>query len=167
MTEDISIPDEAKEMIGKESTPQSYEITRRDIRRAAQAMALGKDPNPLYVDEEYAKKTKWGGIIAPPLFFFTCYYDEVPESQLREDGLPLGTEIDVPLPVSRVVGGGSAVELGEPVRPCDAIPVKKRVADVYCKQGKSGKLYFTAIESTYTNQRGQFVARELATFIQR
>jgi acyl dehydratase len=149
------------------ATSQSFEITKKDIRRAAQAMALGKEPNPLHVDEEYAKKTKWGGIIAPPLFFFSFAYGEVPESQLREDGLPVGTEIDVPLPVSRAVGGASAVELGEPVRPGDTITVNRRVADVYCKQGKSGKLYFTVIESTYTNQGGHLVARELATFIQR
>lgn len=167
MTEDVSIPNEAKKMIGKEATPQNFEITKKDIRRAAQAMALGKDQNPLYVDEKYAKKTKWGGIIAPPLFFFSCAYDEVPENQLRKDGWPLATETYVPLPVSRTVGGASAIELGEPVRPGDVITVKKMVADVYCKQGKSSKLYFTVIESTYTNQRGQFVARELATFIER
>jgi len=167
VSKDIAIPDEAKKMIGKESTPQSYEITKKDIRRFAQAVAIGKAPNPLYTDEEYAKKSKWGGIIAPPLFFFSCYYEEVPESQLREDGWPQGTEIDVPLPVGQAVGGGSAVELGVPVRPGDVITLKKKIADVYCKQGKSGKLYFTVIESTYTNQRGQFVARERWTLIQR
>jgi acyl dehydratase len=71
MTGDISIPDEAKKMIGKGTTPQSFEITKKDIRRAAQAMALGKELNPLYVDEEYAKKTKCGGTIAPPGFSFS------------------------------------------------------------------------------------------------
>jgi acyl dehydratase len=164
---DIPIPDEAKKMIGKESTPQSCEITKRDIRRFAQAVAIGKDPNPLYTDEEYAKKSNWGGIVAPPFFFFSCYYEEVPESQLREDGWPQGTEIDVPLPVSQAVGGGSVVELGIPMRPGDVIKSKKKIADVYCKQGKSGKLYFTVIESTYTNQMGEFVARERWTLIQR
>ena len=30
------------------------------------------DPNPLYRDEEYAKETKWGKLIAPPTFLYSC-----------------------------------------------------------------------------------------------
>jgi len=40
-----------------------YDVTDKDIRRFAQAI---DDPNPLYYDEEYAKKTIYKGIIAPP-----------------------------------------------------------------------------------------------------
>jgi acyl dehydratase len=29
------------------------------------------DTNPLWTDEEYAKRTKWGGIIAPPCFLYS------------------------------------------------------------------------------------------------
>ena len=161
---DALVPAEAKAMIGKEATPQTYEVSKRDIQRFAQAIG---DPNPLYVDEDYAKKTKWGGIIAPPLFFFAFAYDDTPDTRLSEDGRTIITELDVPLPVSRSVGGASANELGEPVRPGDTITVRKRVADVYCKEGKGGVLYFIVVETTYTNQNGQFVGREKATFVQR
>lgn len=158
------IPPEAKAMVGKRATPQTYEVTETAIRRFAQAIG---DPNPLYVDEDYAKKTKWGGIIAPALFFFTFAYDDTREFQLREDGRPVGTELDIPLPVSRTVGGASAIEFGEPIRPGDIITATKKVADVYCKEGKTGPLYFTVIETAYTNQKGELVAREHATFIER
>jgi len=39
------------------------EVTRSDIIRWCEVM---HDDNPLYTDEEYAKKSEYGGIIAPP-----------------------------------------------------------------------------------------------------
>jgi len=159
------IPAEARAMIGRESAPQMCEVTKAAIRRFAQAIG---DDSPLYYDQEYAATTQWGGIVAPPTFFFTLgYYEDTPGTKYREDGRPIGTEIEVPLPVSRTVGGASSVEFGEPVRPGDVITVQKKVADVYSKQGKSGLLYFTVVATTYTNQKGEMVARETASFIER
>ena len=37
------------------------------------------DMNPLWRDEEYAKKTRWGGIIAPPAFYATMGISEKKE----------------------------------------------------------------------------------------
>ena len=159
------IPAEARAMIGRESAPQYCEVTKAAIRRFAQAIG---DDSPLYYDEAYAAKTQWGGIVAPPTFFFTLgYYDDSPSTKLREDGRPIGTKLDVPLPVSRTVGGASSFDLGEPIRPGDVITVRKKVADVYSKEGKSGLLYFTILETTYVNQKGEMVARERASFIER
>ncbi|MHB1126654.1 MAG: FAS1-like dehydratase domain-containing protein [Bacillota bacterium] len=150
-----------KDLIGRQ-TVHTYEVTARDIRRFAQAIG---DDNPLYYDEEYAKKTKYGGIIAPPLFCHTCAFDDLPAEKLRSDGLP--DELNLPLPTTKAVGGGSVFEVGEPVRPGDTITVTKVIEDIYLKQGKSGALYFTVLTTTYTNQKGQFIAREKASFIQR
>jgi len=162
---DASISAEARAVIGKQASPQACEVTKTAIRRFAQAIG---DPNPVYTDEEYARTTQWGGIIAPPTFIFTLgYYDDSPGVRLREDGRPIGGEIDVPLPVSRTVGGASSVEFGEPIRPGDVITVRKRIADVYSKEGRSGLLYFTVVETTCINQRGELVAREKASFIER
>lgn len=159
------IPAEARAMIGRESAPQTCEVTKAAIRRFAQAIG---DDSPLYYDEAYAATTQWGGVIAPPTFFFTLgYYEDAPGTAYREDGRPTGTELDVPLPVSKTVGGASSVEFGEPVRPGDVIIVRKKVVDVYSKEGKSGTLYFTVVETTFTNQKGELVARERASFVER
>lgn len=155
------IPPAAKAMIGKESV-HYYLVTDRDIRRFAQAI---DDPNPLYADPEYAKKTRYGGVIAPPLFCQMFAYSDVPASQLREDGSP--TELYVPLPTQRVAGGGSSYRIGEPVRAGDTIKAQKRVADIYQKKGRSGVLYFVVIDNLWTNQDGQMVAHETATYIHR
>ena len=45
----------------------NYEATRDTIRHYAWGIG---DDNPLYYDADYAKKSKWGTIIAPPTFFF-------------------------------------------------------------------------------------------------
>jgi acyl dehydratase len=32
------------------------------------------DMNPLYLDEDYAKQTRWGGVIAPPCFLYSVHW---------------------------------------------------------------------------------------------
>ncbi len=155
------IPAEAKVLIGKE-TVRYYHVTEKDIRRFSQAI---DDPNPLYVDEGYAKSTRYGTIIAPPLFCQAFAYDDTPVNQLREDGIP--KELEVPLPTKRALGGGSSFEIGEPVRVGDTIKVRKKITDIYKKTGKSGVLYFVVVDNLWTNQYGQLVSHEIATYIHR
>lgn len=155
------IPAEAKAMIGVE-TILHYQVTARDITRFAQAI---DDPNPLYTDPEYAKNSKYGSIIAPPLFCQMFAYSDIPASELKQDGSP--KEIDVPLPTTRVLGGGSSFEVGEPIRAGDMITVVKKIHDIFKKQGKSGLLYFVLMDNLWTNQNGEMVAHEVATYIHR
>ncbi len=63
------------------------------------------DTNPLFSDEEYGKATRWGGVIAPPTFLFTCFGRGAPQglagihgmwsgaSFVMEDALRAGTGI--------------------------------------------------------------------------
>lgn len=148
-------------MIGKE-TALYYEVTERDIRRFAQAI---NDPNPLYSDAQYAKQTCYGHIIAPPLLCQMFAYTDTAEIELKKDGSP--KEIDVPLPTTCVLGGGSSFEIGEAIQAGDTIKVVKKIADIYKKQGRSGILYFVLIDNYWTNQHGQMVAHEIATYIHR
>lgn len=155
------IPLEAVERIGKEVV-HVYDVTDKDIRRFAQAI---DDPNPLYYDEEYARTTPYKGIIAPPLFCHAFTFADAPAGDLRADGLP--KDLDVPLPVSRAVGGSSSFEVGAELRPGDKLTVKSKIRDIYTKSGKTGLLYFTVVETTFTKQNGDLVANEVATYIQR
>jgi acyl dehydratase len=139
-----------------------YDVTTKDIRRYAQAIG---DPNPLYYDEDYAKGTAWGGIVAPPLFCHSLAFEDVPADQLRPDGLP--SELDVPLPTARAVGGGSTFDVGVPVRPGDVITVKKKIEDIYRKSGRSGDLIFVVLDATYVNQNGEVAAHERGSFVNR
>ncbi len=59
------------------------------------------------------------------------------------------------------------MELGVPVVAGDVITVEKRIVDMYEKQGRSGDLVFVVQEFTFTNDRGELVARERFTRIYR
>jgi len=51
-------------------------------------------------------------------------------------------------------------EFFEPVRPGDRIEAKNKCSDIYWRQGKQYRLLLTFGETTYTNQKGQLVARD-------
>lgn len=129
-----------------------YEVLARDIRRFADAIG---DPDPAARE----------GRVAPPLFCHALAFEDVPAGTLRPDGLP--HELDVPLPTERAVGGGSCYEVGTEIRPGDVITVRKVIADIYVKRGSSGDLVFVVLDTTFTNQAGELVARERGTFVNR
>lgn len=161
MTSSSLITEEARAMIGKETQPVTREVYEKDIRRFC--FAVG-DLDPRYLDEEYAKKTKFGGIVAPPMFFDIPTIQEFPQDQLKEDGMAL-SGLRPPLRVSRSMAGGNEVEFFRPMRPGDKITRVSKIADIYEKQGRSGPLVFTVYEHRYTNQDGHLVALERVTGI--
>ncbi|MET0143202.1 MAG: MaoC family dehydratase N-terminal domain-containing protein, partial [Ilumatobacteraceae bacterium] len=48
--------------------PHNVEVSVDGLRHFAYGYG---DDNPLYCDEEYAAKSRWGGLIAPPTFLYT------------------------------------------------------------------------------------------------
>lgn len=158
---DNDIPKEAREMIGVE-TRREYTVTEKDIRRFAQAIG---DPNPLYRDGDYGKKTRYGSMVSPPLFCHAFAFEDVPPEKLPPDGSPV--EADVPIPAKRMVGGGSVFESYIRFRPGDKVRVRACIKDLYTKQGRSGVLYFIVHETCFYNQRDELAAKETATFIKR
>lgn len=148
-------------MIGTEKVRQ-YEVTKKDIRRFSQAIG---ETNPIHFDEDYAKGTEYVTIVAPPLFCQMFAFEDVSPDRLPGDGSPM--EIDVPLPAKRTVGGASSYEIFKRVRAGDQITVKSTLKDVFTKQGRTAKLYFVVVETEFSNQDDEPVARETATYIKR
>ena len=61
----------ARDRIGVElpvHAPFNQEATLDGIRHFAHGMG---DDNPLYCDPEYSRETRWGNVIAPPVFHRT------------------------------------------------------------------------------------------------
>lgn len=163
MPEDSLITDEARAMIGKETAPVSAEVHAKDIRRFCYAVG---DHNPLYLDEEQAGKSRYGGIVAPPMFFDIPTTQEYPQEELKEDGLPK-TSLRPPLKATRAMAGGNEVEFFKPMRPGDVVTRVSKIAEIYEKEGRSGRLAFTVAEHRYTNQDGELVAIARQTSISR
>ncbi|MCS6927440.1 MAG: MaoC family dehydratase N-terminal domain-containing protein [Candidatus Binatia bacterium] len=159
------LTDEIRAWIGREAGPWTIEVTPRDVKRFAVAT---DDLNPLYFDEEYARKSRYGGLLAPPLFYMAPLTDPVPESQLRPDGLPYEGKFPIPpTPLPRLMDGGTEIEFFTPIRVGDTLTGRSKIVDIYQKDGRTGPLIFVVRETTYTNQRGEIVLVEKGTAILR
>lgn len=138
---------QARAMIGRQSGPITIKVEANAIRRFAEAAG---DFNPLYQDPEYARHTRWGGIIAPPTFVRTLAKQVLPE-----------VPIDAPLRVN----GGDAITYGVPIRPGDVITGVSRYAEISKHPGRHGPMVFVITETTFVNQHGAFVASLRGTII--
>ena len=158
---ETTVSDKILALIGVEKV-RHYEVTQKDIKRFAQAIG---ETNPIHFDVDYAKSSGYNTVVAPPLFCQVFTFEDVPLEQLPSDGSPI--EIDVPIPAPKTVGGGSSYEIFQLVKAGDQITVKSTLKDVYTKEGKSGLLYFIVVETAFSNQHKEPVARETATYIKR
>ena len=156
-----TIPAAARALIGVRKV-RRCEVTRRDIRRFAQAIGA---TDRVHYDKAYARTTRHGAIVAPPLFCQSLTYEDVPPEQLPADGSPL--ELHVPIPAQRAVGGGSDYTIHRLVRAGEVITVTSQLKDIYTKQGRSGLLYLVVVETLFEDERGEPVAAETATYIKR
>ena len=103
------------------------------------------DPNPLWRDEEYARKTKYGGIIAPPMF--------VNAIALAMGGAHLPGFI-------HFIAGGQW-EWMKTIRLNDIITVTDMPIDILDKSRTDGKgpiQFLQTGQMTYRNQRDEVVA---------
>ena len=142
------ITEEMKAKVGRYLEPVVFEVEKGAIRRFAEAV---DDPNPLYTDEEYARNTPYGGIVSPPGFFGWPVRHKVGMETL------LGTEAVLNIagtPKSNVFNAGNECELFLPVRPGDVLVASPKLAELYEKSGKSGRMLFIVFEVTYNTRQG-------------
>jgi acyl dehydratase len=145
MPEDSLLTPDIKAMVGLETDlPNLESIDKTTIIRYVQAIS---DLNPLYIDEEYAKETDYGGIIAPPTFIF----DIIPAAtEIGDDGRDVTR---IALPGFKVARGGNEYQFLEPARPGDVIMRRRKIVDVFERDSKKvGKIIFIVYDTTYSNQ---------------
>jgi acyl dehydratase len=142
------VTEEVRKQIGKTAEPRTYEVERGAIRRFADAIG---DPNPLFNNEQEARKTRFGGMIASPTFLRSLM-TAFPEIKLEMTG-------------NRGLDGGSDWEYFVPIRVGDRITVQTRIADIRESEGRLGPMVLTTIETSYTNQFGELCALQRATGI--
>ena len=153
------IPEEARNFIGRVDPPYVREVERGAVMRYADA--VGND-NPLYHDEDYARKTRYGSIIAPPGFFGWPVHTE-PSS---ESVLAAMAAIEK-AGFSRLLDGGIVYDFVRPVRTGDKLIVYMKVKDITERQTKGGSMIVMELESNYLNENGDLVARSCQTLIRR
>jgi len=135
------ITDSMRATIGKESERRTYLVEAGAIRRFADAIG---DPNPLYRDEEAARESSYGSIVAPPTFLRLFR--------------PSPAIVEFPNPYSSVLDGGSRWEYFEPVRPGDRITITVRLVGLHEREGSLGNMLFALRENRFVNQSDVLVA---------
>ena len=159
------IPEEIKKLIGTSSSPKFYEVEKGAIRRFADAVG---DSNPVYYDEELARKSRYGSIIAPPGFFGW------PSNQAGNS--PLTIDIPAELeaaferagyPLSLVLDGGMEYEFFLPVRAGDVLKAVTTIRTLRERSGETGSIIVSFLDTTYHNQDGALVAKQQLMFVRR
>ena len=123
-----------------------------DIRRWAQGM---QNPHPLYYDEDYAKESAFGGIVAPQSFVVCCSdsHGAAPSIQGRIEG-------------THMLFGGDEWWFERRVKPGDRVTQERTLFDYTVKETKfAGPTMFARGDTIYTNQRGERVAKQRCTSI--
>jgi acyl dehydratase len=140
-----------KKFIGKTWPAQSYDVCKEKIKEYAKAI---KNPDPHYVDEEFAKKSKYGRIIAPPTF---CV---VFGANLIE---PIFFDNELKLNLAMLVHGEQEFEFYEVVKAGDTVTTTSRISHIENKE----KLDVISVELLSKNQQGRNVCKGIYTFVVR
>ena len=155
------LTDELKSWIGREAHyPAREELGRASIRYFALAM---RDPNPLYVDDDYARKHGYPSVIAPPtLVVETCQYaHQAPNA----DGY-LGHEWHLPVPNTRLIRAANDYEFMRPILPTDRISVTWTLEDIAEKpSSRGGTQLFVSSVARYRDAKGELVAVNRETIV--
>lgn len=138
-----------KRFIGKQYPPSIYEVGREKIREYARAVG---DENPLYLDADSGKQSKYGDMIAPPLFACVClmpvFNAFTQDKEIFDDNC-------------KGVHGAQSFKFFEVIRPGDILRTQGKIVDIYCRK----YMDFINIEMVITNQRGSNVAVGQSTIV--
>ena len=137
-----------QQAIGLEGPPTTTEVEKGAIIKFAQAIG---DDNPVFNDEEAARETHYGGIIAPPTFLRSV-----------DSSRPV---LPFDFPFNRRLDGGSEWEYFEPIRSGDRITAVARIEDISERTGRLGLMVIMSTVTTYRNQFDQVVATQITTGI--
>ena len=137
-----------RQAIGCKGPAVTVEVEKGAIQAFARAIG---DDNPLFNDEAVARKSRNGGLVAPPTF-------------LRSVG-SVRPQLPFEVPFTRLLDGGSEWEYFEPVRPGDRITSVAQMTDIAERTGRMGLMLFMTVVITYRNQLDQLVATQTSTSI--
>ncbi len=132
---------------GVHENEHTFTVDEEDIRSYSEGIL---DNNPLFNDEEAAKKGPLAGLTAHPLFLTTIGF------WLTGDGGP-GSWIRTP----GAINPGQIIEFHEPIRLGDVIRAKSGFHDKWIKRGKR----YITYKTEYYNQNDLLVAEWWITLI--
>ncbi|MDO9404001.1 MAG: MaoC family dehydratase N-terminal domain-containing protein [Polaromonas sp.] len=152
-------------------------LERDTLRRFAQAIM---DPDPVYYDDDAAAQSRFGRVVAPPLYPahafrvpadapdpFTVFADN-PDSDgtAGSDGMYYGLP-PIPMPYKRLLNGGNELQFFRALAVGERCVVIPRYADVVLKHGKNGAILLVVVETTYRTEQDELLLINRQTLIWR
>jgi acyl dehydratase len=134
------------------------EAARDNITHWAEAVG---DDNPLWTDPEYAAKSQYGDIIAPPSFILSCNIGPAHRGATGSRG---GGGGGLPGNI-RQVWAGDSWEWFQPIRLGDQIRGTTGLAEVIVKEGENGRSMTYVTEENFSNQKDELLSRHRTTSI--
>ncbi len=139
-------------------------ISLSDIRKWAMAVYYPDIPPRLFWDEEYARTTTHGCVVAPeefnPFAWFTADGPTAAptfQGPIRGSGPEAAFGVDPP-ETTFILNGGSEATYGVRMRPGDVITSGQSTVIEYKERpSRLGLMLFTVTESTWTNQNDEMV----------
>jgi acyl dehydratase len=135
------------QFVGERSEAVPNVVEKGAVREFAEAIG---DPNPLYVDEEAAKASRYGRLLAPPTFPRTFEYGEV-------EG--------VGPPGQGLIHGEHRTRYERPLFVGEEVLCYAEVKDYYEKEGREGTLGFLISERVGESSEGEHIFSMLDTAI--
>lgn len=136
-----------KDVIGKKSKKVKNVVERAMVKRFAEAIG---DPHPIFIDEEYGKKSRYKRNIAPPTFPRVFDYGEIEELYLPNIGL---------------IHGEQTYHYVRPLFVGETIYCYTEVADYYEKEASLGLLGFVLMKTYGEDEAGNLIFTENSTVI--
>ena len=150
--------EEVQALVGEESDIQvcKDDVNKSMIRHWCEAM---EDGNPLYTDEEYAKQSKYGGIIAPPQMVQAFSTPALwPKKESKPDPFARAVKMMTEAGYFGIVATTTSQEYFQPMRPGDQLSFKVKLASMSPeKTTRMGTGHFLTAEYTYLNQKDEVV----------
>jgi N-terminal half of MaoC dehydratase len=148
-----------------------------ELRRFVQAVM---EPDPVHWDERAAAASRYGEVVAPPLYVLHAAARRPPGTPDPLDRFALEPDWDgldveagfgglprIDVPLKRILNGGTEAEFFRlPPLGC-VIGAQSRYLDISEREGRSGPMVLARIETVYTDQDDQLLARVVNTVIMR
>jgi acyl dehydratase len=154
-----------------------YPLGPDELRRFVQG---GMEGDPVHWDEEAAAASRYGGVVATPLYPMHVLRrppgSPDPLERVWDDPGWDGTDLagglgglpPVQVPeLKRVLNGGTEAEFFRLARLGDTITAQARYVDISEREARSGPMVLVVVETTYTNQDDDLLLRSRMTVIMR
>jgi acyl dehydratase len=164
-----AVRERIEKYVGKPMGPPSLAPDAVNVPMIRHWVAALDDRNPVYLDEELARKTRHGGIVAPPAMLQTWSMPSPKIEGIAERG---GSPVEVPADnvlraldaegFTGTLATNSELEFARYLRPGDLLHVSNELESISTRKATGlGQGYFVTWVNTYRTDDGEVVGRQL------